>query len=216
MEQNTLKLIVQVAGVGGLGLSVLLIIYREIIRKNIFPTLGKSHAYKIIMTIIGCTFIVSLAGLSSWVWIQTHPRNEEREANPWDRLDGEYKLMLLDLAKQGCYFFKWNNADILQTPDFVYAAQAQYVNEKIAAVAEQDRLIMVGFAESGGPDAYAQKLSERYADNAKRYIVNTFNIPDNEIATVGVGHAGNSPRVDDYFCGAKLIHESELNEIIKK
>ena len=37
MNTELLKILGQVAGIGGVGAGILLIIYKEIIRKNIFP-----------------------------------------------------------------------------------------------------------------------------------------------------------------------------------
>ncbi|MCU1732302.1 MULTISPECIES: OmpA family protein [unclassified Pseudomonas] len=215
MEAETIKFIVQIAGVGGLGLAVFLIIFREVIRKNIFPQLQNEHSYRIILAMLSFTFVIALAGLGSWVWIQTKPNTPEKKVSEWDHFDGEYKLMLLDLAKEGCYFFRWNRSNILESPDFIEEAQHQYAENKISTATADDPLLVVGFKETGGPLAYAQKVSERHAVTVKNYLSNEFDLPSNAISTIGIGAAGNPPRVDNYFCGAKLVLESEYKTMTK-
>ncbi len=69
MEANILKIVGQVAGIGGLSLGVLLLVFREVIRKNIFPTLTKVQSFRIIKLIIWLTFAVALIGMGLWVFV---------------------------------------------------------------------------------------------------------------------------------------------------
>lgn len=61
----------QIAGIGGLALGVLLLVFREVIRKNVFPSLTREQAYNILKLIIVLTFIVALVGIAAWVWSQS-------------------------------------------------------------------------------------------------------------------------------------------------
>ena len=45
---HVLEVVGKVAGLGGISLGVVLLIFREAIRKNIFPTLPADHAYRLI------------------------------------------------------------------------------------------------------------------------------------------------------------------------
>ena len=67
---STLKVVGQVAGIGGLALGVLLLVFREVIRKNIFPNLAQSQAYRLIRLIVVFTFIIAAFGIGSWVYLQ--------------------------------------------------------------------------------------------------------------------------------------------------
>lgn len=69
MDLKLFKTLGQIAGIGGVSLGVLLIIFREIIQEKIFPTLKKDHAYRLLRLIVILVFIVALAGVSAWIWV---------------------------------------------------------------------------------------------------------------------------------------------------
>src|SRR5438128_7877237 len=48
MDPELLKTVSKVAGIGGIALCVVLLVFQDVIRKNIFPMLTKDHAYRII------------------------------------------------------------------------------------------------------------------------------------------------------------------------
>jgi len=73
MDAEILKIVGQVAGIGGIALGVLLLIFRDVIRKKIFPMLTKEQAYKLLRLILVLVWIVALAGIGAWVWVSTHP-----------------------------------------------------------------------------------------------------------------------------------------------
>lgn len=70
-SSSVLKVVGQVAGIGGLALGVLLLIFRDVIRKNIFPSLDKIQAYRILRLIIVSTFLIAALGIGAWVYVQT-------------------------------------------------------------------------------------------------------------------------------------------------
>lgn len=67
----------QIAGIGGIALGILLILFREVIRKNIFPTLGQAQGYKLITLVVVLTFSISALGLGAWVYIQTRAKEAQ-------------------------------------------------------------------------------------------------------------------------------------------
>lgn len=66
MEITILKTLGQIAGIGGLSLGVVLLIFREIIRKNIFPSLTKYQAYKVLRLIIISIWSIGIIGILAW------------------------------------------------------------------------------------------------------------------------------------------------------
>jgi hypothetical protein len=67
MEPEILKIVGQVAGIGGIALGVFLLIFRDVVRKNIFPSLTKTHAYHVIRLVLILAFLVALAGIAAWL-----------------------------------------------------------------------------------------------------------------------------------------------------
>jgi hypothetical protein len=69
MEEHVLIAVGKVAGIGGLALGVFLLLFREVIRKKIFPTLPHLEAYRLIRQFMFLTFGLALFGLGSWTYI---------------------------------------------------------------------------------------------------------------------------------------------------
>ena len=69
MDASVLKVVGQVAGIGGLSLGVFLLLFREVIRKNIFPKLPAQEAYKLLRLITGAVWSVAIVGILAWVYV---------------------------------------------------------------------------------------------------------------------------------------------------
>lgn len=73
MNTELLKTLGQVAGIGGIALGVFLIIFLELVRKSRFPSLPKEKVYPFLRLITILVFIVTLAGIGAWVWVEKSP-----------------------------------------------------------------------------------------------------------------------------------------------
>lgn len=71
MDTELFKTVGQVAGIGGLALGVFLLLFRDIIRKNIFPTLPPPEAYRLMRLITGAVWSVTIVGIIAWVYLET-------------------------------------------------------------------------------------------------------------------------------------------------
>lgn len=69
MEAEVLKSVGAIAGIGGIALGVFLLLFRDIIRKNIFPTLPPQEAYRLLRLIAIAVWSVALAGIAAWVYV---------------------------------------------------------------------------------------------------------------------------------------------------
>lgn len=69
MNAEFFKTLGQVAGIGGVALGVFLVLFREIIRKSIFPQLKKDDAYQLLRLITILVFIVAITGIAAWVFV---------------------------------------------------------------------------------------------------------------------------------------------------
>jgi hypothetical protein len=73
MDTEVLKNVGQVAGIGGIALGVFLLLFRDIIRKNIFPKLPSAEAYRLLRLITGAVWSVAIVGIIAWVYVETRP-----------------------------------------------------------------------------------------------------------------------------------------------
>jgi len=63
MNPDSLKTLGQIAGIAGISVGVLLLVFRDIIRKKIFPKLTKTQAFRVLTLIIVSVWTVALAGI---------------------------------------------------------------------------------------------------------------------------------------------------------
>lgn len=69
-----IKTLGQIAGIGGISLGVSLSIFRELIRKSIFPKLKQDDAYRLLRLIAVLASTVAVAGLGAWTYVVTSPK----------------------------------------------------------------------------------------------------------------------------------------------
>ncbi|MGZ8526501.1 MAG: hypothetical protein ACXWVV_02830 [Kaistella sp.] len=90
MDTELLKILGQVAGIGGVGAGILLIIYKEIIRKNIFPNLGKDYAYFLLRLIVILVWSIAAIGIGGWIFIEytknSNVHKIEGKSDTWLRM----------------------------------------------------------------------------------------------------------------------------------
>ena len=73
MNVELFKTLGQIAGIGGVALGVFLILFRELIRKSIFPTLKKDDAFRLLQLIAFLVSIIAFAGIAAWFVIERRP-----------------------------------------------------------------------------------------------------------------------------------------------
>jgi hypothetical protein len=87
MDADVLKIVGQVAGIGGLALGVFLLLFRDIIRKNIFPKLPSVEAYRLLRLITGAVWSVAIVGIAAWVYT-TQARQPSHDGTVIQHTDG--------------------------------------------------------------------------------------------------------------------------------
>lgn len=84
MQDEALKVIAQVAGIGGIAIAGTVMVFRDVIRRNIFPEVSPEHAYQLIRLIVILAFLVAVLGVGAWIWTQNYSSraisNEEPQA----------------------------------------------------------------------------------------------------------------------------------------
>jgi hypothetical protein len=69
MGPKIFKIVSQVAGVAGISLAVFLSLFRDVIRKKIFPKLTKKQAFRLLTLLLVLVWSIALAGIGAWVWV---------------------------------------------------------------------------------------------------------------------------------------------------
>lgn len=103
MDTQILKVVGQIAGIGGLALGVLLLLYRELIRKDIFPTLRPMQAYRIIRLLLILVWTIALAGLAAWVYTAVANRSDSTATARLTKLQEEQREITAVLGKNGLW-----------------------------------------------------------------------------------------------------------------
>jgi hypothetical protein len=75
MDVQILQTLGATAGLAGLAVGMILLLYRELLRKKIFPRLSQKDAYRLLRNIALLSWSVAMAGIICWGWSQaiTHP-----------------------------------------------------------------------------------------------------------------------------------------------
>jgi|GEM_PF-4919838 len=72
----------QIAGIAGISVGVLLVLFRDIIRKEIFPRLTKAQGFRVLTLIIITVWSVALVGVGAWVLVELKRRGPGPP--PWE------------------------------------------------------------------------------------------------------------------------------------
>lgn len=75
MNADLLKTLGGIAGIAGISVGVLLVVFRDIIRKAIFPQLTKAQAFRLLTLIIITVWSVALVGVGAWVVVESKQRS---------------------------------------------------------------------------------------------------------------------------------------------
>jgi len=70
MNIEILKTVGQIAGIGGIALGVFLLLFRDVIRKKIFPSLTKEQGYRILVLFLILVWSVAISGVGAWLFVE--------------------------------------------------------------------------------------------------------------------------------------------------
>jgi hypothetical protein len=68
MDSDLLKTLGEILGIGGLALGAFFLLFREVLRKSIFPMLKKDDAYRLLRWMAVLIWSVAGIGIGAWVW----------------------------------------------------------------------------------------------------------------------------------------------------
>jgi hypothetical protein len=77
MEAAPFETMGKVAGIGGLALGVLLLVFRDILQKGVLSTLSGKDSFRLLRLVTLLTFVVAIAGLGAWGWAEVRGEGGE-------------------------------------------------------------------------------------------------------------------------------------------
>jgi hypothetical protein len=76
MDLAILKTVGQISGIGGIAFGVLLLLFRDVIRRQIFSSLTKHQSFRLIVIFLVLVWSVAIVGIAAWVWVETSSSHE--------------------------------------------------------------------------------------------------------------------------------------------
>jgi hypothetical protein len=99
MSADLLKSLGQIAAIAGISVGVLLVVFRDIIRKEIFPRLTQTQGFKVLTLIIITVWSVALVGVGAWVLVELKPPNRGPEWKPVGALHEKQAGLVQDMLQ---------------------------------------------------------------------------------------------------------------------
>jgi len=100
-----IKMVGQIAGIGGLSLGVLLIIFKDIIKKNIFPKFKNEYlSFNLLKLIIILTWSLAISGILALVFIETKNHDISTKNNngrkSWENIEIKRESIMKEANNQ--------------------------------------------------------------------------------------------------------------------
>jgi len=79
MEFDLLEKLGKIAGIAGITVGALVLIFGGIIQKNIFPKMDQKQGFRLIRTMIVAASIMAILGLAAWIYVETQKNAIEKQ-----------------------------------------------------------------------------------------------------------------------------------------
>lgn len=97
MNTEVIATFAKVAAPAGMAIGVFLYVARDLIAKNIFPTLTKERAFHVIMTLTITAWTLALAAIAAWIYVTTRPQTPP--AQPASLSEADRSRLILALTR---------------------------------------------------------------------------------------------------------------------
>ncbi len=88
MNLDALSELGKIAGIAGIAIGALVLIFNSVIRKKIFPNLTRDQGYKVIRMVVLFAGVLALIGIAAWVFLDIKKNDREAES----RLRSKYVI----------------------------------------------------------------------------------------------------------------------------
>lgn len=137
MDAETLKSVGLVAGIGGIALAVLMTVFREVIRKNIFAQLDPHAGYRLLRLILVLTWSVAIIGVGAWLMAK---RGEQSSGMPLATTEFKIVGLITDQQENG---IADANVSIVGNGSFVRSDSAGSFTLPVALGDERDVIVRI-------------------------------------------------------------------------
>jgi len=80
MNIEALESLGKIAGIAGISIGALVLIFGSVIRKNIFPGLTKEQGYTVIRMMIIGACVLAVVGIAAWIYVDIQKNQRDKEA----------------------------------------------------------------------------------------------------------------------------------------
>jgi hypothetical protein len=96
MNAEMLETLGKIAGIGGICVGVALIVFHKVISESILGTMGREHAYRLVLLVTVCVWTIALAGIGAWVLTEAPGNNGESADKPSIKTQGAQSPVVKD------------------------------------------------------------------------------------------------------------------------
>lgn len=152
----------KIAGIAGISLGVVLVLFREVIRKNIFPKLSKKQSFMILIT-----FMLLISGISVFSIIKYYDGVEGSPAQVTVLVHGEKGKDDLVLPNRGKVKLLFGDANIVETINDKGEATFKQIPQ---AFFDEGATVEIQFFDPGGEPYRAINPDSLYKLEKGKYI----------------------------------------------
>ena len=201
MGDNTLTTFASVAGVAGIGLGVVLTIYKQAIQEGVLHKLPEEKAYRILRLVIVLTFLTGVLGVAAWL-VEAYINHDGEQLGQKKKTEplstAEHSRAII-LADKGCFFYKYEGDTPVFIDEGVQQVQYSYMSNLRAAGKGFKFLIYGEVAPINRSSLDYLKHFEK-VENLTRMLDLPSDVPVRNSKFVSM-----SGSVGDYECGIRVV-----------
>lgn len=197
MADSTLTTFASVAGVAGIGLGIVLTIFKQAIQDSVLKQLPEEKAYQLLRLVIVLTFLTGVLGMVAWL-VNANMGNESKNKESSSISINEHDRAV-KLANEGCFFYAFNSTDHAYIDSSVEQAQRSYIS-RLRSSGKGFKFLFYGELDPllrGADDAFRQ-----FSTVFK--LAQALDIPDN--GPIGESEfVSTSEWVGNYRCKVRVV-----------
>lgn len=91
MDTAIVETLARIAGIGGVAVGVLLVLFREVLRRTVFSRISPDHSFRLLRLVVVFTGVVAVGGLATWAVTARQGSSSARLARVRAPIDALFK-----------------------------------------------------------------------------------------------------------------------------